>query len=123
MSGTKNIAPMKLEVLVAVVHDGKADFYASIIQSHRANIRLTTPAQGTTHFVLNYLGLVERPKTMIVSVVREDQSKKLMSTLEELFARGKDYKGVAFTIPMSSIIGTVSYGFLADDKRTIKEEQ
>ena len=123
MSETKNIAPMKLEVLMAVVHDDKAEFYASVIQSHRANIRLTTPAQGTTHLILNYLGLVERPKTLIVSVVREDESKKLISTLEELFARGKDYKGVAFTIPMSSVIGTISYGFLADDKRTIKEEQ
>ncbi len=122
MDNTRNTAPMKLELLLAVVHNDKVSYFSSLIQSHQANLRLTVPAQGTTHMLLNYLGLTERPKTLILSVVRSDQAGRLISLLEETFQKGKDYKGIAFTVPMSSIIGTLAYGFLSNDKRTVKEE-
>ncbi len=122
MENARNIAPMKLELLMAVVHNDKAAYYSSLIQSHKANLQLTIPAKGTTHLILDYLGLTERPKTLIVSVVRADQSERLISLLDDLFKKGKDYKGVAFTLPMTSVIGTLVYGFLSNDKRTVKEE-
>ena len=122
MEQTRNTAPMKLEMLLAVVHNDKVSYYSSLIQSHQANLRLTIPAQGTTHMLLSVLGLTERPKTLILSVVRSDQADSLISLLEETFQKGKDYKGIAFTVPMSSIIGTLAYGFLSNDKRTVKEE-
>ena len=122
METTKNIAPMKLELLLAVVHNDKAAYYASIIQSHKANLQLTIPAKGTTHLILDYLGLTERPKTMIISVVRADQAAGLINLLDEVFKKGKNYKGLAFTLPLSSVIGTRVYGFLSNDKRTVKEE-
>ena len=122
MEGTRNIAPMKLELLMAIVHNNKSAYYSSLIQSHQANVQLTVPAKGTTHLILDYLGLTERPKTMIISVVRADQADKLISLLDETFKKGKDYKGIAYTIPFSSVIGTLTYGFLSNDKRTVKEE-
>ncbi|MCR4825286.1 MAG: hypothetical protein K5849_08050 [Bacteroidales bacterium] len=122
MENTRNIAPMKLELLLAVVHNDKSAYYSSLIQSHQANLQLTMPAKGTTHLILDYLGLTERPKTLIVSVVRADQSEKLLTLLEDLFKKGKDYKGLAFTVPLSSVVGTLVYGFLSNDKRTVKKE-
>ena len=122
MDNARNTAPMKLELLLAVVHNDKVSYYASLIQSHQANLRLTLPAQGTTHMLLNYLGLTERPKTLIMSVVRSDQVSDLIGLLDETFQKGKNYKGIAFTVPMTSIIGTLAYGFLSNDKRTVKEE-
>ena len=122
METTRNIAPMKLELLLAVVHNDKAAYFSSLIQSHKANLQLTMPAKGTTHLILDYLGLTERPKTLIVSVVRQDEAGKLISLLDDTFRKGKDYKGIAFTVPFSSVIGTLTYGFLSNDKRTVKEE-
>ncbi len=122
MDNTRNTAPMKLELLLAVVHNDKVSYYSSLIQSHQANLRLTVPAQGTTHMLLNYLGLTERPKTLIMSVVRSDQVSDLIGLLDETFQKGKNYKGIAFTVPMTSIIGTLAYGFLSNDKRTVKAE-
>ena len=113
---------MKLELLLAVVHNDKAAYYSSLIQSHQANLQLTLPAKGTTHLILDYLGLTERPKSLIVSVVRADQADRLISLLDDLFKKGKGYKGIAFTVPLSSVIGTLVYGFLSNDKRTVKEE-
>ena len=113
---------MKLELLAAIVHNDKAAYFSSLIQSHQANIQLTTPAKGTSHLILDYLGLTERPKSLILSVVRADQAGALIDLLNETFKKGSAYKGVAFTIPFSSVIGTLAYGFLSNDKRTVKEE-
>ncbi|MBQ9192834.1 MAG: hypothetical protein IJ156_03845 [Bacteroidales bacterium] len=113
---------MKLEVLVAIVHNDKAAYFTSLIQSHQANLHLTLPAKGTTHLILDYLGLTEKPKSLIASVVRADQSAKLVELLDMTFKKGKNYKGIAFTVPMTSVIGTLVYGFLSNEKRTVKEE-
>ena len=113
---------MKLELLLAVVHNDKAAYYSSLIQSHQANLQLTLPAKGTTHLILDYLGLTERPKSLIVSVIRADQADRLIGLLDDLFKKGKGYKGIAFTVPLTSVIGTLVYGFLSNDKRTVKEE-
>ncbi len=122
MEETRNIAPMKLELLLAVVHNDKAAYFSSLIQSHKANLQLTVPAKGTTHLILDYLGLTDRPKSLVMSVVRADQAASLIDLLDQTFKKGKNYKGIAFTVPMTSVIGTLVYGFLSNDKRTIKEE-
>ena len=122
MEETRNIAPMKLELLLAVVHNDKAAYFSSLIQSHKANLQLTVPAKGTTHLILNYLGLTDRPKSLVMSVVRADQAASLIDLLDQTFKKGKNYKGIAFTIPMTSVIGTLVYGFLSNDRRTVKEE-
>ncbi len=122
MAQTRNIAPIKLEMLMAIVHNEKAAYYSSIIQSHQANLQFSMAAKGTTHLVLSYLGITEEPKTLLISVVRADEAPKLIEQLEETFKKGKNYKGVAFTIKLTSVIGTLVYGFLANDKRAVKEE-
>ena len=55
-------------------------------------------------------------------MVRSDQADELIERLEELFAKGKTYGGLAFTVPMTSVIGTLSYGFLSNDTRTVKKD-
>ena len=113
---------MKLEVILAIVHNEKAAYYSSLIQSSQANLHLTIPAKGTSHLILDYLGLTEKPKSLIISIVRADQSAGLIDLLDQTFKKGKNYKGVAFTVPMSSVIGTLVYGFLSNDRRTVKEK-
>lgn len=117
MEEKKNIAPVKLEMLLAIVHNNKAAYYSSIIQSHQANLQFSVPAKGTTHLLLNYLGLEDRPKSLLMSIVRSDQAGSLIGVLDEMFKKGGDYKGVAFTVRLTSTIGTLAYGFLSNDKR------
>lgn len=122
MAEKRNIAPMKLELLMAIVHNEKAAYFSSIIQSHQANIQFSMAAKGTTHLVLSYLGLTEEPKILLISIVRADEAPRLIEQLQDTFNKGKNYKGVAFTIKLTSVIGTLVYGFLANDKRAVKEE-
>ena len=119
---TRNIAPMKLEMLFAIVQQSKAKYFSSIIQAHQANIQLSMPAKGTSHLILNYLGLSERAKTLILSIVRADEAQALITELDDTFKKGREYKGVAFTVKLTSVIGTLVYGFLANDQRAVKED-
>lgn len=122
MAESRNIAPVKLELLFLIVHNEKAAYYSSVVQSHKANLQLSMPSKGTTHMLLNYIGLTERPKSMILSVVQSVEASSLIAELEETFKKGPEYKGLAFTVPLSSVIGTLAYGFLANDRRTVKED-
>lgn len=118
----RNIAPVKLELLMAIVHNSKLAYYSSVIQSHQSNLQFSVAAKGTTHLILNYLGLsADRPKTLITAVVRADEAGVLIQQLKETFGKGGDYKGVAFTVRLTSTIGALAYGFLANE-RSIKEE-
>ena len=117
-----NIAPDKLELVMAVVHNSKAAYYSSIIQSHQANLQFSMAAKGTTHLLLDYLGLSDnRPKSLVMSVVRSDEAGSLINQLDEMFQKGGDYKGIAFSVRLTSVIGTLAYGFLSNDKR-VKED-
>lgn len=123
MNNTRNIAPVKLELLLAVVQTEKAKYFSSLIQSHQANLQFSMPAKGTSHFLLSYIGYTEKPRTLLLSVVRSDQAGGLMEQLQETFQKGKAYKGVAFTIKLTSVIGTLVYGFLANDARAVVKEE
>lgn len=122
MEKTRNIAPVKLELLVAIVHNEKVKYYSSIIRSHQANMQFFMPAQGSSHLLMNYLGLTEKPKSLLASVVRSDEAQSLINELQELFKKGDKYKGVAFTVKLTSVVGTVVYGFLSNDRRTINKQ-
>ena len=55
-------------------------------------------------------------KAVILSVVREDRVDDIMKCLEEQFATIKNGKGIAFAVPMSSVIGVNLYQFLSNNK-------
>ena len=120
-SYVKNIAPEKLELLIAIVNAPKVRYYTNLIQSAEANLHLTVQASGTSErAIMNYLGLNQSNRAAIFSVVREDKVKDLLELLDENFSTIKDGGGIAVTVPLSSLIGTLVYGFLSNDKRTIK---
>ena len=85
---------------MAIVHNEKAAYYSSIIQSHQANLQFSMAAKGTTHLVLSYLGITEEPKTLLISVVRADEAPKLIEQLEETFKKERTTK--AWPLPSNS---------------------
>ena len=113
----KNIAPQKLKLLFTVVNRKKAEFYADFLQSFEVNMQLTLAARGTAGVeVLNLLGISDSEKSVIMSVIKEEQADKALKALDEKFRTIKNGKGIAFAVPLSSIIGVNNYQFLSTNR-------
>ena len=119
MGNARNTAPRKLELLFTIVQADKSAYFTSIIQANEANLHFFAPCKGTATQILDTIGLTSPGKTLIMSIVREDKADGLIETLKQVFSKGKDYKGIAFTVPFTSMIGTTAYGFLSNEKQII----
>ena len=112
----------KLELLVTIVNRQKAEFYMDLIQSYEANMQMACQAQGTaTPDMRKILGLVDIDKTVIFSVVQESRVSDIMYQLSKRFRTIKNGGGIAYTIPLASVIGVAVYTFLSNNKDAVKE--
>ena len=112
----------KLELLVTIVNRQKAEFYMDVIQSYEANMQMACQAQGTaTPDMRKILGLVDVDKTVIFSIVQESRVSDIMYQLSKRFRTIKNGGGIAYTIPLSSVIGVAVYTFLSNNKDAVKE--
>lgn len=104
----------KLKLLVTVVERPKGEFYLDVISQFDVNCQTVVAGMGTaTSDLVELLGL-EPHKAVILSVVREDRVEQIIHTLEEKFSTIRNGKGIAFAVPLSSVIGVNMYRFLSD---------
>ncbi len=107
----------KMKLLVTVVNRSKTEFYMDFLSQFEINLQTSVLAQGTAKSETLYmLGLEDSDKSVIFSLVREDKCADALQALEEKFATIKDGKGVAFTTPLSSVIGVAIYRFLSNHR-------
>ena len=117
----KDLAPIALELVIAIVEKSKTPFYVDLLQSLGSNMQVVTGAKGTADVrILDMLGLVNHEQNAIFSVVRSDRLEETMDALEDRFRNLKNGKGIAMAVPLSSTIGTLGYGFLTGDERMAK---
>ncbi len=117
MSNTINESAIKkLKLLFTVVDRPKGEFYLDVISQFDVNCQLAMGGLGTaTSEVVELLGL-EPHKAVILSVVREDMVETILNCLEDKFATIRGGKGIAFAVPLSSVIGVNLYQFLSDNR-------
>ena len=115
MSNTVNDSAIKkLKLLFTVVDRPKGEFYLDVISQFDVNCQMVVGGLGTAASELVELLGLEPHKAVILSVVREDMMDAIMNTLEDKFATIRNGKGVAFAVPLSSVIGVNLYRFLSD---------
>ncbi len=114
---TENVAPKKLKLLITVVNKNKAEFYMDYLQEYEVNMQMSMRARGTADSdLLHYLGLEDTEKRVLFSLIREDMAPAALKGLEEKFATVRDGKGIAYTVPLSSVAGAAIYQFLTNNK-------
>ena len=107
----------KLKILVTVVNRSKTEFFMDFLTSFEVNFQTSVLAQGTARSETLYmLGLEDSDKSVIFSVIREDKATEALQALEDKFHTLKNGKGIAFTVPMSSVIGVAMYRFLSNHR-------
>lgn len=124
MANTFNGADIKkLKLLFTVVDRSKAEFYLDFISQYEVNCQLVVSGMGTaTSQFVDMLGL-NLHKAVVLSVVREDRLEELLNMLEEKFMTIKNGKGVAFAVPLSSVIGVNLYQFMSNNRLKRGEQQ
>ena len=107
----------KLLLLVTIVRKNKADYYLDLISEMGANLQMMSIGNGTTKSAIftNDIGT----KAIIFSIITEDNSRKIMRTLNEKFNELKDGKGVCWIVPLSSVMGVTFFNFLSNNKSDI----
>ena len=118
MANTVNESAIKkLKLLFTVVDRTKGEFYLDVLSQYEVNFQTLVNATGTAKSeILDMLGL-NNNKAVIISVVREDLTDTILKVLEEEFRTIRNGKGIAFAVPLSSVIGVNLYQFLSNNRQ------
>ncbi len=111
----------KLKLLFTIVDRPKGEFYMDVLSQFEINCQMLMPGKGTAQTELVSLLGLNLQKAVIISFVREDMMDEVMKTLEEKFETIKNGKGIAFAVPLSSIIGVNMYQFLSNNRQGREE--
>ncbi len=117
----KNISTNRLLLLITIVNRRKAEFYSDLIQGLHSNLSMIAMGKGTADdTMLRNLGLSDSDKAVIFSVIKESEEDKVLEVLKEKFESIKDGKGIAYTVPFTSVIGACVFNFLCDNRLTFR---
>ena len=106
----------KLKLLFTVVDRNKGEFYLDVLSQFEVNFQTVINGTGTAKSeILDMLGL-NNNKAVVISVIREDLTDTIMNVLDEKFNTIRNGKGVAFAVPLSSVIGVNIYRFLSNNQ-------
>lgn len=111
-------APQKLKLLITVVNREKVELFTDLLQSFEVNMQFVTSASGTASSeILSLMGLEESAKSVIFSIIREDKAPAALRMLEQKFATIRRGKGIAYTVPLSGMIGASLYQFFCNNRK------
>ena len=108
----------KLKLLITVVNRSKTEFYTDLLSGFEVNFQTALLGRGTAGSeTLRMLGLADSDKSVIFSILREDRAEEAMQGLEEKFHTLRGGKGIAYTVPLTGVIGVAIYRFLSNNRR------
>ena len=109
-------AVKKLKIIITVVDRPKGEFYMDVIGGFEVNYQMILSGQGTASSELVDLLGLNPEKAVILSVAREDMVPTILHTLEDKFQTVRNGNGIAFAVPLSSIIGVNLYQFMSNNR-------
>lgn len=97
---------LKLHMLFIIVDRKKGSKITDLLDDKGLHFHLIFLGRGTANSeILEYLGLGETEKDIIVSVVKEELVEDIFEDLKNKIGIETPAKGVAFTVPVNSIGG------------------
>ena len=121
---TNTVSDNKLELLVTIVNRSKGEYYIDLLQSFDVNMQFVTLGAGTADAqTLSRFGLTDSDKTVIFSIIQGNKLQDALYVLDRKFKTIKNGKGIAYTIPLSGVIGTLIFGFLSNTRMTVKTQE
>lgn len=113
----KLVSTKPLSLLITIVHKDKMEYYVDALQQFSINMQMVCIGNGTTKTTV-YVD-EKGTKAIIFSVIPDEKISKALNFLEDKFKSIMNGKGVAYTIPLSSVMGVQLYNFLGNIKKPI----
>ena len=117
VQATSNLtAPQKIKLLFTIVERVKVDFYLDVLEGYEVNFQTVVYGNGTApNELLGMLGITSDDKALILSVIKEEKERDILYSYKEKYFKTRHGKGIAFTVPISSMIGVMAYQFLSNN--------
>lgn len=97
----------KMDLVFTIVERGLGDKLAKMMKSNDVLMNYVCPGRGTaTSGILEIMGIGATEKDVMISFVRCDRTKDIISKLCESMNFSKPGTGISFSVPLESIIGT-----------------
>ena len=123
-SGRSRVTMNRLKILVTIVNRAKADFYMDHIQSFGVNMQMVAFGKGTApREIATAMGLADSDRAVIFSILGEDKLRSALDRIEEKLTTSVDGTGIAYNIPMASIIGKSIFNFLSDNRDAVRRNE
>ena len=104
----------RIVLFVAVASRGQGEKIAAYCASCGGKIRLIALGRGTaSQDILNYLGVV-------FCTASRPTAQKMLDGMRRRFSMESPGEGIAFTVPVSSVVGRVSFDLLFGEEGMIR---
>ena len=108
----------KLVLYTIIVPRGQGENIVKILKSNKSSLQFLLIGEGTaTNSIRDILNIEDTKKDIVYSLVREDAVEDIKREIDVFFIASKRNKGIAYTIPLTSIIGVKMYKFITQTVR------
>ena len=120
--GKKATASERVKLLVAIVGQEDANEIAEICNREWAALSYAFDGMGTArNAVLDYLGLGEKAKKLVLSIIPESAEKSILEGVQKEMSLYLVGKGICFTLPLTGVSSIVANGLIKSGGKDNKE--
>ena len=106
----------KMDLVFTIVSRGKGEAVLDVFRENKVLQNIICHGHGTApSSILEVLGLGATDKDIILSFVIAENSKKVIEQVAKKLEFSKPVHGIAFTVPLESVAGIMSFKFLTAD--------
>ena len=117
-------SPQAVELIVSIVDRGRGESVVRLLERQGSLFHTIVLGRGTAQErILDYLGLGETEKDVVISGIVRGKSKKALKYLLHAMQFGAPGRGIAFTVPISSVSGRRALAYLKGSPDEDQNEQ
>ena len=107
-----------LSLIVTIINRHQDKYFIEAYADKGAAMSVTLYASSNPpQDIMNLLGFVDTKKDIILTVARSEYVSDMLKIANNRFKVSQEAKGIAFSIPVTSVAGIITYRFLADQDK------
>ncbi len=108
----------KLLLYTIIVPRGQSDNIARLLKTNKSSAQFFQIGEGTASSrIREILDIDDTDKDIIYTIVSEEAAKEIKKELDVFFLVNKKNRGIAYTIPLTTLMGVKMYKFFTQTVR------